>query len=62
MLPTGEANTKSSPKPDRKALRTTCPVRTMVSMIEMLRSYESAQRAIQSADETERRANEMGRA
>lgn len=38
------------------------PVRTMVSMIEMLRSYESAQRAIQSADETERRANEMGRA
>lgn len=36
-------------------------VRTMVSMIEMLRSYESAQRAIQSADETERRANDMGR-
>lgn len=36
-------------------------VRTMVAMIEMLRSYESAQRAIQSADETERRANDMGR-
>jgi flagellar basal-body rod protein FlgF len=37
------------------------PVRTMVEMIELFRSYESAQRAIQSADETERRANDIGR-
>ena len=37
------------------------PVRTMVAMIEMFRSYEGAQRAIQSADETERRANDIGR-
>ena len=33
----------------------------MVAMIELFRSYESAQRAIQSADETERRANDIGR-
>ena len=37
------------------------PVRTMVAMIDLFRSYESAQRAIQSADETERRANDIGR-
>jgi flagellar basal-body rod protein FlgG len=37
------------------------PVRSMVAMIDLFRSYESAQRAIQSADETERRANDIGR-
>jgi len=37
------------------------PVHAMVSMIELLRNYESAQRAIQSADESERRANDIGR-
>jgi len=37
-------------------------VRTMVEMIVMLRSYESAQRAIQAADEADRyAANDMGR-
>jgi flagellar basal-body rod protein FlgG len=38
------------------------PVRTMVEMIEMLRRYETAQRAIQAEDETNRyAANDMGR-
>ena len=37
-------------------------VRTMVQMIELLRSYESAQRAIQAADEADRYvSNDMGR-
>jgi flagellar basal-body rod protein FlgG len=37
-------------------------VRTMVGMIAMLRNYESAQRAIQAADEADRyAANDMGR-
>jgi len=38
------------------------PVRTMVEMIEMLRRYETAQRAIQAEDETNKyAANDMGR-
>jgi len=36
-------------------------VETMVGMIELLRSYEAAQKAIQSMDETVRQANDMGR-
>lgn len=36
-------------------------VETMVGMIELLRSYEAAQKAIQSLDETNRQANDMGR-
>jgi len=37
-------------------------IRTMVAMIEMLRSYESAHRAVQAADEVDRQAaNDMGR-
>lgn len=38
------------------------PVEAMVSMIEILRTYEAAQRAIQAADEVNRQAvNEVGR-
>jgi flagellar basal body rod protein FlgG len=33
----------------------------MVGMIELLRSYEAAQKAIQSLDETNRQANDMGK-
>ena len=37
-------------------------VRTMVEMIDMLRKYETAQRAIQSEDDAARYAsNDMGR-
>ena len=36
-------------------------VETMVGMIELLRSYEAAQKAIQSLDETNRQANDMGK-
>ena len=37
------------------------PVETMVGMIDLLRTYEAAQRAIQAVDETNRQANDLGR-